>query len=82
MKLEYKGHFNTRNKFSKRFFPNLKISLPILDELEESRFWGIKYQRRRPAAGVNRSQLKFLNETQPMFQTDPTRLSSNSIKAT
>jgi hypothetical protein len=39
MKLEHKGHLNTRNKFPKRFFPNLNISLPILDELEESRFW-------------------------------------------
>jgi hypothetical protein len=26
--------------FSKRFFPNLKISLPILDEIENSSFWG------------------------------------------
>jgi hypothetical protein len=25
--------------FQKRFFPNPKISLPILDELEEPRFW-------------------------------------------
>jgi hypothetical protein len=82
MKLEYKCHFNTRNKFSKRVFPNLKISLPILDELEESRFWGMKYRRRRPAAGVNRSQLKFLNETRPIFQTDLTHLPSNSIKTT
>jgi hypothetical protein len=39
MKLEHKGHLNTRNKFPKRFFPNPNISLPILDELEESRFW-------------------------------------------
>jgi hypothetical protein len=41
MKLRHKGYLNTRNKFPKRFFfLNLKISLPILDELEESRFWG------------------------------------------
>jgi hypothetical protein len=39
MKLGYKGHLNTRNKFQKRFFPNLKISLPILDELQKSMFW-------------------------------------------
>jgi hypothetical protein len=30
---------DTRNKFQKRFFPNPNISIPILDELEESRFW-------------------------------------------
>jgi hypothetical protein len=40
MKLGHKDHLNTLNKFSKRFFPNPKISLPILDELKESRFWG------------------------------------------
>jgi hypothetical protein len=40
MKLGHKGHINTMNKFSKRFFPNPKIPLPILYELEESRFWG------------------------------------------
>jgi hypothetical protein len=39
MKLGHQGHLNTRNKFQKRFFPNPKISLPILDELEESMFW-------------------------------------------
>jgi hypothetical protein len=39
MKLGHNGHLNTRNKFRKRFFPNPKISLPILDEPEESRFW-------------------------------------------
>jgi hypothetical protein len=39
MKLRHKDNFNTRNKFQKRFFPNPKISFPILDELEESRFW-------------------------------------------
>jgi hypothetical protein len=26
--------------FPKRFFPNPKNSLPILDELEKSNFWG------------------------------------------
>jgi hypothetical protein len=36
MKLRHKGHLNIRNKFPKEiFFPNQKISLPILDELEE-----------------------------------------------
>jgi hypothetical protein len=39
MKIGHKGHLNTGNKFQKRFFPNPKILLPILDELEESRFW-------------------------------------------
>jgi hypothetical protein len=39
MKLGHKDHLNTRNKFPNRVFPNPKISLPILDELEESRFW-------------------------------------------
>jgi hypothetical protein len=39
-KLGHKGHLNTRNMFSKRFFPNPNISLSILDELEEFRFWG------------------------------------------
>jgi hypothetical protein len=39
MKLGHKGHLNTRNKFPKMFSPNLKISLSILDELEEPRFW-------------------------------------------
>jgi hypothetical protein len=40
MKLQHKGHHKTTNKFPKRFFSNPKISLSILDELEESRFWG------------------------------------------
>jgi hypothetical protein len=35
MKLGYKGHLNTRNKFPKWFFLNTKISLLNLDELEE-----------------------------------------------
>jgi hypothetical protein len=40
IKLGHKGHLNTRKKFQKRFFfPNPNISLPILDELKESRFW-------------------------------------------
>jgi hypothetical protein len=39
MKLGHKGHLNTSNKFIMRFFPNPKISLPILNELEEPRFW-------------------------------------------
>jgi hypothetical protein len=40
MELGHKSLLNTRNKFPKRFFPNPKISLPILDELDEPRFWG------------------------------------------
>jgi hypothetical protein len=40
MKLGHKGHVNTRNKFPKRFFPNPKISLPILDELEKPKLLG------------------------------------------
>jgi hypothetical protein len=39
MKLRHKGHLNTSNKFPTRFFPNPKIFFPILDELEEPRFW-------------------------------------------
>jgi hypothetical protein len=39
MKLGHKGHLNTSNKFLMRFFPNPKISLLILNELEEPRFW-------------------------------------------
>jgi hypothetical protein len=40
MKLGHKSHLNTRNKFSKRFSPNLKKFLPILNELKKYRFWG------------------------------------------
>jgi hypothetical protein len=39
MKLGQKGHLNTSNIFSMKFSPNLNISLPILDELKEPRFW-------------------------------------------
>jgi hypothetical protein len=39
MKLGHKGHLNTSNKFPMSFFPNPKIFLPILNELEEPRFW-------------------------------------------
>jgi hypothetical protein len=39
MKLGYKGHLNTRNKLLKEvFFPSSKISLSILDKLEELGF--------------------------------------------
>jgi hypothetical protein len=38
MKLGYKGRINTRNKFPKEVFPSPKISLLILDELEELGF--------------------------------------------
>jgi hypothetical protein len=40
MKLGHKGQLNTRNKFPRRLFQDPKISHPILDELEETRFWG------------------------------------------
>jgi hypothetical protein len=41
MKLGHKGHLNKRNNISKEFFfPNLKISLLILDELEKPIFSG------------------------------------------
>jgi hypothetical protein len=40
LKLGQNGHLNARNKFSKRFFPNPKISLPVLVEHENPRFWG------------------------------------------
>jgi hypothetical protein len=38
MTLRYKGHLNTRNKFSKEVFPSPMISLSILDELEKLGF--------------------------------------------
>jgi hypothetical protein len=51
MKHGHKGHLNTRNKFPKRFFPNPKISLPILDELEKSKFWG-KWEKSIKSKGL------------------------------
>jgi hypothetical protein len=39
MKLGHKGHLNISNKFPMSFFSNPNISLPILNELEEPRFW-------------------------------------------
>jgi hypothetical protein len=51
MKLGYKGQINTRNKFPKRFFSNPKIFLPILDELEESRFWR-KWEKSSKSKGL------------------------------
>jgi hypothetical protein len=42
---------NIRNKFPKRFFPNPNISLPILDELEEFRFWG-KWEKPAKSKGL------------------------------
>jgi hypothetical protein len=39
MKLGHKGQLNTKNKFPMSFFSNPKISIPILDELKEPRFW-------------------------------------------
>jgi hypothetical protein len=40
MKHGYKVLLNSRNKFSKRVFPNVNIFLPILNKLEEPRFCG------------------------------------------
>jgi hypothetical protein len=40
MKLGHKSRLDTRNMFPKRFFPNPKIFLLILDELKEPRFYG------------------------------------------
>jgi hypothetical protein len=42
MKLGYKGHLNTRNQFPKEVFPNLMVSLPILDELKNLDFGGTR----------------------------------------
>jgi hypothetical protein len=38
MKLGHKGYLNTRNKFPKEVFLSTKISLLVLDELEELGF--------------------------------------------
>jgi hypothetical protein len=51
MKLRHKGHLNTRNKLAKRVFLNPKISLLILDELEEPRFWG-KWEKSAKSKGL------------------------------
>jgi hypothetical protein len=51
MKLRHKGHLKTRNKFSNRFSSNPKISLPILDELEEPRFLG-KWEKSTKLKGL------------------------------
>jgi hypothetical protein len=51
MKLRHKCHLNTRNKFSKRFFPNPVTSLPILDELEKPSFWG-KWEKPAKSKGL------------------------------
>jgi hypothetical protein len=51
MKLRHKSHLNTRNKLAKRVFLNPKISLPILDELEEPRFWG-KWEKSAKLKGL------------------------------
>jgi hypothetical protein len=51
MKLGHKDHHNTRNKFSKRVFPNPKISLSILDQLKEPRFWG-KWEKSAKSKGL------------------------------
>jgi hypothetical protein len=45
IKLAHKAHLNTRKKFSKKFFSNPTISLPILDELKNL---GFGRMRRNP----------------------------------
>jgi hypothetical protein len=42
MKLEYKGHLNTRNKFSKEVFPKSKDFPSDLDELKNIGFGGTR----------------------------------------
>jgi hypothetical protein len=51
MKLGHKGHLNTSNKFLMMFFPNPKIYLPILNELEEPRFWE-KWEKSTKSKGL------------------------------
>jgi hypothetical protein len=51
MKLRHNSHLNIGNKFPKRFFPNPKISLPILDELQEPRFGG-KWEKSAKSKGL------------------------------
>jgi hypothetical protein len=51
MKLGHKSHLNISNKFSIRFFPNPKIFFPILDELEEPRFWE-KWEKSTKSKGL------------------------------
>jgi hypothetical protein len=51
MKLGHKGHLNTSNKFSMRFFPNPMIFFPILDELEEPWFWE-KWEKSTKSKGL------------------------------
>jgi hypothetical protein len=51
MKLGHKSDLNTRNKFQKRFFPKSKDFPTILDELEESRFWG-KWEKSAKSNGL------------------------------
>jgi hypothetical protein len=52
MKLGRNGNLNTRNKFPNRFFPNPNISLLILDEPEEPRFWG-KWEKSAKSKGLD-----------------------------
>jgi hypothetical protein len=43
MKLEHKGHLNTRNTLPKEvFFPNPNILLLVLDELKNLGFGGMR----------------------------------------
>jgi hypothetical protein len=71
MELRHKGHLNTGNKFPKRSFPNLKISLPILDELEIPRFWGNreKFIKSKGQSHVFSSRLEVDDKAHPSTQT-------------
>jgi hypothetical protein len=71
MKLRHKGHLNTSNIFPMRFFLNSKISLLILYELEEPRFWE-KWEKSTKLKGLEHgfiSRLEVDDETQRSTQT-------------
>jgi hypothetical protein len=71
MKLRHMGHLNRRNKFPKMIFPYQKISLTILDEREEPRFWG-KWEKSDKSKGLEpwiHSKIGGSNEAHPSTQT-------------
>jgi hypothetical protein len=71
VKVGHKGHLNTRNKFPNSFFPNPKIFLPILDKLEEPRFWG-KWEKSAKSRGQSHAftpRLEVDDEARPSTQT-------------
>jgi hypothetical protein len=51
MKLGHKSHLNTSNMLPMWFFPNPKIFFPILDGLEEPRFWE-KWEKSTKSKGL------------------------------